>query len=279
MGSITAISPDGVMAKRLRQLFQDKERRLHAERQRQKDEKKKQPKKKAKGGNSGPHVNPDAPMKGVLGKGDNYARRGHDYLKAQDGRGVYRNFSHPHLGDVRAMVKERSEFPGGPKENFNPTHTQQYPYPWEAHHMLPGSAFYFEADGKPVFTVQMIQLILQSDYNINHGHNIIMLPREAWAVPVHSLIQHHGDHRAYTKRVMSDMKTIASKLQKKIDEKQPHEALVVDIFEELKGLEESYWKYIVALSKAMVKAVTAGVQFVDERVKYDDPNDAWGHLT
>jgi hypothetical protein len=84
-------------------------------------------------------------------------------------------------------------------------------------------------------------------------------------------------------RVMSDMKIIAAQLQKKIDQEEPHEDLVVDIFEELKGLEESYWKYLVALSKAVVKSVVAGVQFVDDRVKYGTADDAtahpWGSLT
>jgi hypothetical protein len=234
----------------------------------------------------GEHIDPNAPLKGVLAKGDNYARRGYTYLKEQDGRGVYRNFSHPHLEEIRGMVREMAEFPGGPKQNFNPTYTQKHPYPWEAHHMLPGSAFYYTMkDGRPAFTYQQIRLILMSDYNINHGHNLIMLPGEDWAVPVHSLICHPSDHGAYTLRVMDAMRQVSDRLQKIIRRAASHGGLPEVCFTELKNLEDDFWDFLVALSRRIVQAKVAGVRYTDldaNHVRYESRDGStqyeWGSL-
>src|SRR6185503_6446963 len=111
---------------------------------------------------------------------------------------------------IRDLVRKTAEFPGGPPENFDPSAKsplggsagQKWPYAWEAHHMLPGSSFYYmmkvNGQDRAPYTYQQMRLILVSDYNINHGHNIINLPDESWAVPVHALIQHPGDHPQYT---------------------------------------------------------------------------------
>ncbi len=234
----------------------------------------------------GDHIDPNAPLKGVLAKGDNYARRGYTYLKDKDGRDVYRNFNHPHLDEIREMVRETAEFPGGPKKNFNPTYLQQHPYPWEAHHMLPGSAFYYMMkDGKPAFTYKQIRLILVSDYNINHGHNLIMLPGEDWAVPVHSLICHPSDHESYTQKVMGEMRKVSDRLQKIIEQAQAHGNLPEACFDELKKLEEYFWKFLVGLSKRIVQAKVSGVRYAgpgSEHVRYESKDGStqyeWGSL-
>ena len=150
--------------------------------------------------------------------------------------------------------------------------------------MLPGSAFYYETANGPSFTFQQLRLLLQTDYNINHGHNIIMLPDQAWAVPVHALLQHPGDHPNYTQTIMREMKVISKKLQAKIDSKKDHKGLVEDIFEKLKELEEKYWDFLVALSRAVVESVTAGKEYKHDLVRYA-PKDKkaksryeWGSL-
>jgi hypothetical protein len=270
------------LARKLNAIFKNRIRRKVEERQ--------QVKKKKREDSAAPspdgHIDPNAPMKGVLAKGDNYARRGYTYLKEKDGRGVYRNFNHLHLDEIRGMVKELAEFPGGPKENFNPSYTQQHPYAWEAHHMLPGSAFYYTMkDGKPAFTYQQLRLIQMSDYNINHGHNLIMLPAEDWAVPVHSLICHPSDHEAYTRRVMVEMRRISGRLQKIIERVQDHGNLPDVCFEQLRELEEDFWEFIVELSRSVVQAKVAGVRYAGlgaEHVRYESRDRAvryeWGSL-
>jgi hypothetical protein len=243
-------------------------------------EQKKKDKKKASAAATGDHVDANSVPKGILGKYDGYAQNGSDYLRSKNGRGVYRNFSHKYLDEIRDLVRQVAEFPGGPAENFDPSAKdktgkkagQKWPYAWEAHHIIPGSAYYYvnKVSGKEehVFTYQQYRLILQCDYNINHGHNVIMLPDEAWAVPIHALIQHPGDHPNYTQLVMEKLRELAKELQEKIDQKQPHKALVADVFEQLKDLEEELWGYLVRLSRSLVDALTDGLEFVHPHVRY-----------
>jgi A nuclease family of the HNH/ENDO VII superfamily with conserved AHH len=218
----------------------------------------------------GPHLDESAQLVGVLGKGDNYARRAYVYLKAKDGRGIYKDFAFAHLSEIREMVEKIAKFPDGPKENFNPTYAQQHPYAWRAHHMLPGSAFYYELDGKPVFSFKQLRMILQTDYNINHGHNLILLPFEDWACPVHTLLCHPSDHEQYTIKIVKDLKRVADDLQKKIDEAGPHDGdkLKADIFEQLKNAEEDAWKFIVKLSRVAIPMACRGLQFQHPSVKW-----------
>lgn len=285
----TRHNPNTELARRLNAIFKRSLVRKDAARAAAREEAKKSKPKKGKKKAAEPpdeHLDPNAPLNGVLAKGDNYARRGYTYLKAQDGRGVYRNFSHAHLEEIRDMVKERAEFPEGPKENFNPTYNQEYPYDWAAHHMLPGSAFYYEMkDGKPAFTYKQLRLLLMSDYNINHGHNIINLPTEDWAVPVHSLICHPSDHETYTLRVMDEMRKVSKRLQSVIDSGEPHGNLPESAFEALKKLEEQFWNFLVKLSRALVAAKVAGVKYVgpgSEHVRYANKDGVthyeWGSL-
>jgi hypothetical protein len=95
-----------------------------------------------------------------------------------------------------------------------------------------------------------------------------MLPDEAWTVPIHALIQHPGDHPNYTQLVMKELQKIARKLQSKIDQKGPHKALVEDVFNQLKELEDYLWDYLVGLSRDLVDAITEGQEFVHPHVRY-----------
>lgn len=152
--------------------------------------------------------------------------------------------------------------------------------------MLPGSAFYYMMkDGKPAFTYKQLRLLLMSEYNINHGHNIINLPAEDWAVPVHSLICHPSDHESYTMRVMDEMRKVANDLQKLIDSGKPHGNLPELIFEELRKLENRFWTFVVKLSGKLVEAKVAGVRYVgpgSEHVRYANKDGGtryeWGSL-
>lgn len=254
------------LSKRLKKIFKQGERRKANERQAAKKAKKSQPEQANPGG---PHVDANAPLRGVLGKGDNYARRGYTYLKDQDGRGVYRNFSFPHLDQIRSMVRDLAEFPEGPKRNFNPTYTQQLPYPWQAHHLLPGSAFYYEIKGKPVFTFQQLRLILQTDYNINHGHNLILLPEQTWACPVHTLVSHLGDHESYTIMVMNSLSKRAKEIQEKIDQGSPHESMKIDLFDMLRKLEDQVWRVVVAISREAIPLACIGVKYTDDLLNWE----------
>ncbi|KFE70575.1 AHH domain-containing protein [Hyalangium minutum] len=237
-----------------------------------------------------PHASTDDPLKGVLGKGDKYAQRAHDYLLTNGGRNkVYQDLSHHHVKRINRKKLEHFKFPGGPVENFNPSAKykgkkagQRFPYVWEAHHMLPGSAFYFELNGTLCFTAAQRQIILKSDYNINHGHNMIDLPDQAWAVPVHRLIQHPGDHPEYTARVMKALSKLSKKLQELADKGAKHEKLKEKVFEQLQDLENQCWEFLIALGRRSVNAVLAGKVLVDVNVRYETKDGKtkfkWGAL-
>lgn len=250
---------------------------------------KKKAKAKAKAAGT-PHAPTDEPLKGVLAKGDKYAQRAHDYLKGDGGRNkVYKNVSHNHVKRINGKKLEHFKFPGGPAENFNPSAKykgkkagQRFPYVWEAHHMLPGSAFYFELNGSPAFTRKQRDLILQSDYNINHGHNMIDLPDQAWAVPVHRLIQHPGDHPNYTTRVMTDFRDLSQSLETLASRGMKHDKLKEKVFEMLRDLEDDYWDFIIDLGLQSVKAVLKGKVLVELEVRYATKDGKtkfkWGSL-
>ncbi|WP_174256801.1 AHH domain-containing protein [Myxococcus xanthus] len=289
MSNLSASEMNTELAQRLLSIFErSRDRKYTAA----KAAKKKKPKPAASAADDADHVDDSAAPLGVLGKDSDYAQNGSDYIASLDGRDVYRVFDHSYLDEIRDLVKQTAEFPGGPPENFNPRAKdkdkkpalQKYPYAWEAHHILPGSAFYYELEDGPVFTYRQLRLILQSDYNLNHGHNIIMLPDQAWAVPVHALLQHPGDHPNYTQRVMRQMRTIAKKLQKDIDEQKDHKALTTEVFTHLKNLEDDYWELLVSLSRAVVASITAGKEYKHPLVRYA-PKDKkaksryeWGSL-
>ncbi|NTX53309.1 AHH domain-containing protein [Myxococcus sp. CA051A] len=289
MSNLSANEMNTALSQRLLAIFERSRDRKYAA---AKEANKKKPKPAEESADDADHVDSNAQPRGVLGKDNYYAQNGSNYIASLDGRGVYRVFDHPHLDEIRDMVRETAEFPGGPPENFNPRAKdkekkpalQKYPYAWEAHHILPGSAFYYELKSGTAFTYQQLRLILQSEYNLNHGHNIIMLPDQAWAVPVHALLQHPGDHPNYTQQVMQDMKVIAKNLQKEIDKQKDHGLLVTDIFNKLKELEDDYWDILVDLSRAVVATVTAGKEYKHPLVRYA-PKDKkaksryeWGSL-
>ena len=258
------------LAQRLEKLFKEgKERKFKAGPPR-----KKRKRKKKEDPTPADHQDPKSAPNSILGKNNVYAQNGSDYLRAQDGRGVYRNFAHEHLEQIRDLTRKVAEFPSGPPQNFDPRSKDsmsvsagaKWPYAWEAHHILPGDAFTLveQAQGaeEPIFTSAQYDLLLRADYDLNHGHNIIMLPTDNWAVPIHVLLQHPSDHPEYTKLVITRFREVSEKIQKIIDQKKPHKELEVELFQKLQGLEDHFWKYIVRLSKAVVGAVVEGQEFV-----------------
>jgi hypothetical protein len=268
------------LAKKLKKKLEQAAKTKHVKAQAAK-KKKKKPKKKSA---SQPHASSTDPLKGILAKDDKYAQNGHDYLEGDAGRHtVYLNFDlkYARLSGLPDDVLQAFKFPSAANpQNFNPSAKdiapvakgkkpkpagQAYPYVWEAHHILPGSAFYYhtpindpDEEPTPCFTPAQRRLILQSDYNLNHGHNIIFLPDECWAVPIHSLLQHPGDHPVYTQLVMKGMKEISERIEKL--KNKSHDEIKGALFKELQQLENRYWKFIVNLSKEVVTGLVAGLK-------------------
>jgi len=225
-----------------------------------------QKKKNKQSGAAKPHITTAEESCAVLAKGGSYAKAGADFIEANNGRGVYNVFTHL-LGiswldeGEAAKIETASRFPGGIKENFNkPEAGQKRPYAWEAHHLVPGSAFYLEMDpGGPVFTQNQYEILLRSDYNINNGHNIIMLPDGSMpsAVIVHALPLHPSDHRGYTKLVMQCMKNISDRISQLEAQEKKHAEIAVSFAKELDNLEEDLWEFVVSSGRWGVKAMTS----------------------
>jgi HNH/ENDO VII superfamily nuclease len=264
--------------------------------------KKQKAKKKASSSSaSQPHASDMSELEGVLAKDAYYAQNCHDYLHGDGGRNVvYKEFDadfavkHSSLGLTKKQMVDRFKFPNDTKhpENFNPGAQdvvdpkkkagQKYPYVWEAHHMLPGSAFYYEDASGHCFEPWQIQIILQSKYNLNHGHNMIPLPDLSDFVPIHQLPQHPGDHPVYTQLVMQKLHAIAKRLAKLKSQKKPHQALKDNVFQDLRQAENDTWDLLIKLGKSFAAAKVAGKRVKDAWASYgtqDDPSKyPWGSL-
>ena len=221
-----------------------------------------------------PHADGSLAPIAVLAKGYQYAQRGSDFIRKLNGRGVYRSVDEQYVKENLPEPKT-ARFPDADApENFDPgakcvtrprgVAGQIFPYVWEAHHLLPGSAFYYETDDGPVFTEKQYEILLSSPYNINRGHNIIMLPKNALAVPVHKLLQHPSDHPEYTQKVMKDLRGLRKDLQRLIDTERPHKAIKAKLKEQLKNLESGCWDLLVALGRRSVERVASGARYQDE---------------
>ncbi|WP_163995438.1 AHH domain-containing protein [Pyxidicoccus caerfyrddinensis] len=131
---------------------------------------------------------------------------------------------------------------------------QRRPYPWQAHHLLPESTF-TEENSK--FTEEQMQVLDRSFYNINNGHNIMMLPSDDRYVPVHGLIAHSSSHPNYTFRVKLRMERLSTELEgvfKKARKAKEHLSMFKAVLKSLYQLEDEFWDFVIALSAASIAA-------------------------
>ncbi|MBZ4420559.1 AHH domain-containing protein [Myxococcus sp. RHSTA-1-4] len=216
----------------------------------------------------GPHASALTPHRAILGKGTNYARNGATYIRSNRAS-EYSTFGHLGPPDFQVSVAGHASITR--ISNFEPTLSgQQQPYRWQAHHLIPGEAFYTEdSSGKPVFNKEEnFDLLLQTPYDIDHGHNLIILPGVSWAVPVHALLQHPNNHNGYTLDVMQGLKDIDSAIDTLRGQEKPHEAIVANVFDDLKKLEENLWSKMLKRSRKAVRGAAEGQ-------RYDGPWCRW----
>jgi len=94
------------------------------------------------------------------------------------------------------------------------------------------------------------------------------LPSEAWAVPVHALLQHPNNHNNYTQDVMQGLKRIDLGIDTLRGQGKPHEAIVAEVFQELKDLETELWEILLEESRTAVRGAAEGQ-------RYDGPWCRW----
>ncbi|NMO13968.1 AHH domain-containing protein [Pyxidicoccus fallax] len=132
---------------------------------------------------------------------------------------------------------------------------QRFPYPWQAHHLIPQSVFF---DKNTPFNEDQMMVLKRSFYDINNGHNIIMLPADPKYSPVHKLLVHFSDHPAYTSHIQSRMDEVSAELDKifkKAKKEKKHLAPFKAILKALHVLEDEFWSLVILMSNAAAAAV------------------------
>jgi hypothetical protein len=218
-----------------------------------------------------PHANPQVPYRAILSKGTNYRRNATEYLKEENpGRGrIYNTFTHLGPEKFRNDVQRLAGL-NSPTSNFNPELSgTSRPYNWRAHHLISGEAFYTKnADGELAFKEDNFPLVLQCQYDIDHGHNLILLPYDDWAPPIHCLIQHPNQHDDYSMDVIGGLKEVDTDIDALRGRNAEHDAIVANIFENLKVLEDILWDDLVAISKKLVEAAAKGRRYTIRWVRW-----------
>ncbi|RYZ17943.1 MAG: hypothetical protein EOO70_00430 [Myxococcaceae bacterium] len=252
------------------------------------------------------HTDPNQPETSLLTSGDYYSYRGPRFIFEDGPRmKVYNDFSRSIFSTasvlfyykkghrvanepplyvtasrerwlrVAAFPEKDGAFPGG-LGNFYylSPNGQRHPYPWQAHHLIPQSVF-FEKNSP--FDADMMMVLKRSFYNINNGHNIIMLPADPKYSPVHRLIAHISDHPAYTLQLKARMQEVATELKKIFNEAKrtkKHLALFKAILKALHTLEDEFWSLVILLSNAAA-ATALGVIKEEDIHAYDGMIKFW----
>jgi|GEM_PF-1288951 len=143
------------------------------------------------------------------------------------------------------------------KKKKGKTAGNAYPYGWNGHHMIPCGAFYQgqKKSGmiKSVLTDDQYALLLMSDYDVNHGQNVIPLPNKPFYQGIHDQVAHPSSHDNYTKLVQKGIKRLSEKLDELSDDaKKPHPEISVKVAETLAGFENRLWKLLIKLGKEEV---------------------------
>ncbi|MFP2930626.1 AHH domain-containing protein [Pyxidicoccus sp. 3LG] len=141
------------------------------------------------------------------------------------------------------------------------------PYQWTAHHLIPHELLTEKELGAAEY-----QLLMESGYDVNNGHNGIIAPMCDWAVPMHCVLQHLGNHPNYTGKVIGMLagvkrslgKLAAQVKQKKMDHSHAHAALL----DQLTKIENELWSYLLDLSRQVVPEALQGNQLSHPHVAF-----------
>ena len=116
---------------------------------------------------------------------------------------------------------------------------QALPYKWEAHHILPMTCF-FEA-----FTSEQREIILNSDFDINHGGFIIFLPKLIDDCVYHSLQYHSGTHEKYNADIIRIFKDrVVNSLDELIDENEDHDNMNYKLMKQFQKISDEQFDSI-----------------------------------
>jgi hypothetical protein len=99
------------------------------------------------------------------------------------------------------------------------------------------------------FSLDKLRIILMSNYDINHGSNIIFLPARRQFMWVNQLPRLWSDHKQYTKKVKHIYKkSVKKKLRELLKKQIPCEnSVTVDVEKQLYSIEEDQFLLLVDL--------------------------------
>ena len=206
----------------------------------------------------GAHTVSTMPRIAALSRGGPYRRNGYFYVHAKDARRKAYDKSLRTLGQnlkkagkgaiggvtpgsedhARLYVYDATRaYPSGNRYNF---HASFMPYSNEAHHLVPIEAI---AGG---FNNDELEMLGKLPYNINHGENIIFLPKKKKDTPIHALPNHSGPHKQYNSLVKGDLSKLKGQLKAKTKKEcKPEDPPPIGVVDKLIKFQEKYWKFLV----------------------------------
>jgi hypothetical protein len=213
---------------------------------------------------TGAHAESTFPRVAQLARGGAYRANGYFYIKDKAGR--KKAYQSPSSEGLKQAVKKAQ----GDCEVGDAEHVRRYtydyhrvigsgkqynffqgkmPYSSEAHHLIP-----IEAIPKVKFTEDQLELLCKLPFNINHGENIILLPKYAKHSPIHALPQHSGSHPKYNALVASDLSKLCSQLTaKETEDCGPEDPPPIGVLNALIASESDYWKLLTAEGPMNIK--------------------------
>lgn len=206
----------------------------------------------------GAHAVSTMPRLAALSRSGPYRKNGYFYIKGKTGLRAAYDKSLQQLGQNLKSAGKKAQggvvagstqhaslyvyeasraYPSGKRFNF---FASFMPYTNEAHHLVPVEAI---AAG---FNKSQLALLGKLPFNINHGQNIIFLPKKTKDTPIHGLPQHSGSHPQYNALVKGDLATLRGQLVAKEEEEcKPEDPPPIAVLDKLILFEDKYWKFLV----------------------------------
>lgn len=139
--------------------------------------------------------------------------------------------------------------------------TAHAPYSWTPHHLIPVEAMQKSAPNRP-FSDEALDFIVESFWELDNGHNLMLLPRSARSECAHHcLLAHVGSHpryRAWTSARLGKLDkalkaALADIRQQEADKQKAHDKFIDILVDKLYQAEADFWEKLKELGVANVE--------------------------
>lgn len=190
-----------------------------------------------------------------------------------------------HFFDVMEFVvlppsKKRQEEVRFARANFSP-------YAWTPHHLIPAEHV---STGTPPakrpFSDLSLEFIDLSFWELDNGHNLILLPRRSYECAYHCLPAHAGSHPQYSLLVFRELQlfdclltTVARELKEQDEGNQKEHADFLDVIvDSLYEAEDQLWNLLKRLGQAHVSELILRGQGPQHCKLLRPKGRQWGYL-